>query len=331
MWKSKNIIAGISISIFIGALVFLPKPNAPLDYFPSWANFAISFLHVILIWLFVQWLVYQKHSQSLYTKVLISIGSSVGVSIIGFFLILSFPAYFPILLQYPVNKVSVFILIRAVLVAGFIMVITYIIYITEEKYKLKEEAEQIKKEQIEARLIALQQQLSPHFLFNALNTLHSIASDKATKNYVVQFSNVFRYLLDTNQASLVSLEEELNFTKSYLHILHERFEDALKVDLDIPAAYLSYKLPPICLQILIENAIKHNIVAQDSPLEIQIFCQDKEMLVVKNTLQSKSSVEESTGKGLTNIRERYLLLLGKNIEIEVTENYFKVSIPLIKN
>ncbi len=116
-----------------------------------------------------------------------------------------------------------------------------------------------------------------------------------------------------------------------MHILHERFEDALKVDLDIPAAYLSYKLPPICLQILIENAIKHNIVAQDSPLEIQIFCQDKEMLVVKNTLQSKSSVEESTGKGLTNIRERYLLLLGKNIEIEVTENYFKVSIPLIKN
>ncbi|PZU86950.1 MAG: sensor histidine kinase [Chryseobacterium sp.] len=332
MWKQKNIFTGIFISLFVAAIVFIPRPISKTIFSPSWEGGFISFIHAFLCWLFSQWSFYSRKNTSLFLKSLLCGAFSIVISFIGFYIIYFFPEIFKNLHQFSLKKVLLFFIIRGIIVAAFTFFIIYLIFVSEESSRLKREAENIKKDHLEARLYALQQQISPHFLFNALSTLRNIAQDKTTKNYVVQFSNVFRYLLDANNSPLVFLKDEMVFTKSYLHILQERFENALNIHLDIPEKYNLYQLPPIAIQILIENAIKHNIVSLEEPLTISIFIdENNEMLVIENTLQLKISVEESTGTGLKNIQERYLLLSQKKIHIEQIKNKFIVSIPLLKS
>lgn len=210
-------------------------------------------------------------------------------------------------------------------IAGFIK-------LTQSRQKTNEELSLLKQENLETRLELLKQQISPHFLFNALSTLRSITTDNNSKNYITQLSNVYRYLLskkDNKVRNLVPLQEELNFIHSYLYILNERFEDALQVEISINPALLVKRLPPLSIQILIENAVKHNIVSIDEPLHIMIENNDRNEIIVKNNLQPKTSSEESFGIGLENIKYRYKLLDDKTIDISMSDKEFRVTIPLI--
>ena len=144
---------------------------------------------------------------------------------------------------------------------------------------------------------------------------------------------MYRYLLTNNKykdEDLVLLKDELEFTNSYLYILKERFEDSLDIDINISQETLYMQIPPLALQVLIENATKHNVVSMDSPLSIYIYNVGQETLVVKNNLQPKLSSEDSLGIGLDNIKKRYQLLSDKEIEIIKTDTDFTVKIPLIK-
>jgi len=223
-------------------------------------------------------------------------------------------------------------LFRGFTFTGLIYFVAYYISLTEEKQKNQLEIEQLKQENLEARLSLLKQQVSPHFLFNSLSTLKTIAKESETKNYIIQLSNVYRYLLNDKgyqNNNLVSLKEELAFTQSYLYILSERFEDALQVRIQVEDKLMSKRLPPLALQILIENAIKHNIVSIEEPLQITISTEKDKFLVVENKLQPKLSTEDSLGMGLQNIKDRYKLLEDKDIEIIKTEALFTVKIPLL--
>ncbi|MCF3107746.1 histidine kinase [Niabella sp. CC-SYL272] len=225
-----------------------------------------------------------------------------------------------------------FLLARGILFSLFLFFISYILYISDQSQKLRQQAEDAKRDQLEARLYALQQQINPHFLFNALNTLLHIAQDQETKKYVLNFSEVFRYQLNKNDKPLATLREELDFTNAYLHILQERFEGALLVQIEIDETYLSSQLPPLTIQLLIENAVKHNIVDVENPLKIEIYVENEGgLLVVQNQLQLKSSVERGTGMGLKIIEDRYRLLAGKSICIENVDGYFRVSVHLLPN
>jgi LytS/YehU family sensor histidine kinase len=214
--------------------------------------------------------------------------------------------------------------------------IFYIIKSESDKTKrsiILTELTKTKNENLETQLQLLKQQISPHFLFNSLNTLRCIATDNNTKSYITQLSNVYRYLLTNNKykdEDLVLLKDELEFTNSYLYILKERFEDALDIDINISQETLYMQIPPLALQVLIENATKHNVVSMDSPLSIYIYNEGEETLVVKNNLQPKLSSEDSLGIGLDNIKKRYQLLSDKEIEIIKTDTDFTVKIPLIK-
>ncbi len=219
--------------------------------------------------------------------------------------------------------------IRALLNNGLLMFVSHLLFLSEQAQKAQLEIARIRQENLEARLFSLQQQISPHFLFNSLTTLRSLAPDTATKQYVEQLAAVYRYVLATNDAKLATLEAELAFTSAYLYILQERFENALRITINIDDRLLLRRIPPATLQILIENAIKHNIVSVDEPLLITLANAGDTQLEVINILQPKRSTEEGTGIGLRNIQERYALLGDENIVITKTASYFTVKIPLL--
>jgi hypothetical protein len=192
------------------------------------------------------------------------------------------------------------------------------------------DAEISKKESAVARYEALKSQVNPHFLFNSLNALTNLVyedRDKAVK-FIKQLSEVYRYVLDTREKETVTLHEELRFTKSYLYLQEIRFGNNLKVELELDNA--SGNVAPLALQLLLENAIKHNIVSQESPLLVQMSVQDG-FIWVENKLQRKTSPgENSPGMGLDNIRSRYKFLSNKEVIVKESEGKFSVGLPVIE-
>ncbi|MBO9203534.1 MULTISPECIES: sensor histidine kinase [Niastella] len=223
-----------------------------------------------------------------------------------------------------------FLGIRGLSIGGFQYFMVFYTAAIKRVAHSKIEIEQLKKENLQTRLNLLKQQISPHFLFNSLSTLKTIATDQNTRQYIMQLSNVYRYLLNYNDNNVASLQDELAFTNSYLYILKERFEDALQVHILVAEELLSLYIPPLSLQILIENAIKHNVIAPGQPLHIYIYTDGNHTLTVENNIQPKLSMEKHTGKGLKNINDRLRLLSGKQLDITNTGTKFIVKLPLLQ-
>ncbi len=192
--------------------------------------------------------------------------------------------------------------------------------------------EQLERAKAEAELEALKNQIDPHFIFNSLNTLSHLIENKPVK--ALQFNDsladVYRYILHNKARDLVLLKEELVFLQDYFSLLKIRFEHAVSMNLTVPEeVYDRYLIPPISLQILVENAIKHNEFSDNSPLEIHIVLQD-EMLVIFNLMKKKSLRKSSSKIGLRNLSERYKLTTDKAITVMEEDNKFIVYLPLLK-
>lgn len=203
------------------------------------------------------------------------------------------------------------------------------------KFELRnsiEEKEMLKRESLKAQLNALRTQVNPHFLFNNLNTLSSVIPEnpKQAVDFVQQLSKVYRHILEVEDEQTIPLKDELDVMKAYAFLLQTRFGSNLDISINVPEEKLAKRIVPLSLQILMENAIKHNIVSSDKPLKIDVFAQNGR-LVVTNNLQKKNQVNESTGIGLDNIRNRYKLLGEKKVEVTENGENFTVSIPLIEN
>ncbi|WP_295771661.1 histidine kinase [uncultured Mucilaginibacter sp.] len=224
-------------------------------------------------------------------------------------------------------------LVRRLIGSFFLSMACYISYnnldTNDKLQQTKLENEQFKQAHLRAQLISLQQQISPHFLFNSLSTLKTIATDADTKNFVVQLAHVYRYLLNFNDRQVSRLSEELAFIRSYLYILHQRFESALNIHINVPEQYLNYQIPPLSLQLLVENAIKHNALSPDKPLTLNIEVNNELQLVVSNNYRPKKVPVESTGLGLQNINDRFRLLFNKEIKVEKSNEVFTVTLPLV--
>lgn len=223
------------------------------------------------------------------------------------------------------NAAAVFCLIM-------IMAIYESIYFMHELKDSVEEKEMLKRESLQAQLSALRSQVNPHFLFNNLNTLSSLIPENPDQaiNFVQQLSIVYRHILEVKEEKSILLKDELNVLNAYTFLLKTRFGNNLQVKIDIPADKLQKKIVPLSLQILMENAIKHNIVSTDKPLHIDVVAENGS-LVVSNNLQVKNQINESTGIGLDNIRNRYKMLGDKPVTVKESETNFTVSIPLIEN
>lgn len=227
--------------------------------------------------------------------------------------------------------------VRSLLVVVFLTIMVMAIY--EAIYffillqKSVREEEQSKQAIIQAELDALRNQAQPHFLFNSLNTLRDIIDQNPkedAKKFVDKLSDIYRFLLESSSTNLISLNAELNFAKAYTHVQSERFGENLKVLWNIPPELEKKAIAPMSLQLLLENAIKHNIVSRAKPLEIRVDTSD-DFLVVTNKIQKKSTQLTSTKMGLKNIEKRYELISDRSIKITNDGDLFSVALPLLNH
>lgn len=192
------------------------------------------------------------------------------------------------------------------------------------------EAERFKKESAEAQFDALRKQINPHFLFNSFNVLSTLVYQdaKTASKFVDELSQVYRYLLKNQDNKLVRLEEELNFLEAYIFLMKIRFQENLQIENSIDELSKRKYIAPSTLQLLLENAIKHNEVSKRAPLTISLY-QVEEYLVIENNIQLKEQAEESAHVGLKNIINRYSFLSKDNPVIVKPNGKFTVKIPLI--
>ncbi len=222
-------------------------------------------------------------------------------------------------------------IVSIIVISTMTMAIYEAIYFYVKLKKSIKEKEQAKRIIVQTQLDTLRNQAQPHFLFNSLNTLRDIIdqdSKEDAKEFVDKLSNVYRFILESGNVNLISLREELKFAKAYIHIQSERFGENMKVNWNIPEERLEAQIAPMSLQLLLENAIKHNVISRAKPLVIDVVVED-DHLVVNNKIQPKSTQIPSTKVGLKNIKKRYELLSDKIITIRTEENMFKVSLPLL--
>lgn len=190
------------------------------------------------------------------------------------------------------------------------------------------ENERLKQENLRAHLASLREQISPHFLFNSLNTLSTLSHEEPVKEYILKLSEVYRYVLHYQEKNIVPVREELAFIRSYIYILESRFEDGLKVNIRLHPNSLNQRIPPFALQLLVENAVKHNAISYSDPLAIDIYDMEGS-LVVENDLRARVTKNSSHGTGLDNLAKRYRLTAGKDILVVREAAKFKVQIPFL--
>ena len=203
-------------------------------------------------------------------------------------------------------------------------------YFKEYKMQLIE-SEQLKRITAQAELQVIKNQINPHFLFNNLNVLSALVmqNNSEANKFIEAFSQVYRYILNNQDKELVALKAELEFIKPYIFLLEKRFSQGLKISIDIPEKYNNSFIIPASLQMLIENAIKHNVATRVKPLHITLHANGNNTLEISNNLQLREVVENSTEIGLQNIMKRYILASGKEVMVEQTLDTFKVTLPLL--
>ncbi|MBQ4804881.1 histidine kinase [Aquimarina sp. MMG015] len=231
----------------------------------------------------------------------------------------------------PLSRAKV--LVPVILISTMTMAIYEAIYFYVRLKKSIRDEEQAKQMIVQAQLDTLRNQAQPHFLFNTLNTLRDIIdqnSKEDAKEFVDKLSDVYRFILESGNANLTSLRNELKFARSYIHIQSERFGENLTVHWDIPETSLNMMIVPMSLQLLLENAIKHNVISKSKPLIISVKVENNS-LYITNKIQPKSTKVPSTKVGLKNIEKRYGLISSEPIEIKNDGNQFIVSLPLLKS
>ncbi|MBD2703082.1 histidine kinase [Spirosoma sp. BT702] len=209
------------------------------------------------------------------------------------------------------------------------------------------EAEQLKRENLQSQLDSLKAQINPHFLFNSLSTLSSLVAEdpKQAERFIEELASVYRYLLQTNHDDreaggaafrsganqhLTTLEQELQFIRAYFHLLQMRFGRSIELDIAVDERYYNFLLPPLTLQLLVENAVKHNTAMPNRPLLIRLYTDEARNLFVMNNLQKKANAVPSNQMGLRNIATKYRLLRQAEVVIKQTDTIFQVMIPLIE-
>lgn len=220
--------------------------------------------------------------------------------------------------------------LRDFIVACLVTSSCCIIYLIRRQQQVLIENEQLQAENIRNQYEVLKNQLNPHMLFNSLNTLRSLVRENQNKaqDYIQELSRVLRYTLQSHDFQSVSLREEMEFVSAYIFLLKMRFENNLQFDIQINKTLEERRLPPMAIQVLVENAVKHNEISNRKPLTIHILTNNEGNLCVSNDIQPKWTATAGTGIGLVNLAKRYRLLFKQDIQI-TEDKEFNVCIPLI--
>ena len=231
----------------------------------------------------------------------------------------------------PRNSLDIVLMLKCMFVYVVAVLYARIYDLLYQRQRIEIKNEQLKTENLSTRYSALVSQISPHFLFNSLNSLSMLVREKHNEKaltYIDRLSHVFRYIIQNGQNTLSTVADELQFLDSYRYLLEVRYAEKLFFEIDIHPSYMERQMPSLALQPLIENAVKHNTITRSKPLTISIYTKDG-AIVVSNPLIPKIESEISTGIGLKNLSSRWLMITEKDIEVIRTEKTFEVHLPLI--
>ena len=337
-----NNIKNIFIVFVIGTLVFVVGSGIfhrfQYDHFNDFAvEFSIYQLYAFVLGFsnmsFFKYLESMKWEEgSMARRVTIGMVGSTLITIVGLFIIrMTISVFYEgnSFLQYWQNeRIENFYF---GLWASLTVVITFhVIYFYNKYQKTRVKESQIVAKTESAKFESLKNQLDPHFLFNSLNVLTSLIGENPgqAEKFTTKLSKVYRYVLEQKDKDLISLEEELKFAKSYMQLLQMRFEEAIEYSIPEEVSSPELKIVPLSLQLLLENAVKHNVITSSSPLQIRIY-ESEGYLCVENTVNPKASLEKSTKVGLQNITQRYELVSSNKVIIENDNIIFKVKLPLL--
>ncbi len=222
-----------------------------------------------------------------------------------------------------------YIMVSELLITIIITLIHYLADFFKEWKKLLIREEQFKREALSLQFDALKNQVNPHFLFNSLNVLTSLVETDPplAVRFIKQLSDVYRYVLEHKDKELIELDTELQFVNAFVYLQKIRFDSNLVVDISLNGT--KGRIIPLSLQMLVENAIKHNVISSEKPLNIAISFENG-YLVVTNNLQKKKVIQETGSIGLNNIRERYAFFSKLPIIVEETNEWFTVKLPVIE-
>ena len=341
--KDKYVLSTVIISVAVAVLIHFPESVSLFDRFESHSLFPgmkfmdvaneilFTFLSLLLLFAVNTRLFHFNHSSIKITgtKILLSfvltwiLSNLLGQVFVFLHKTFDIPAIDAMVHHY-LHPLRDFIM------ACLVTSSCYIIHLIYRQQQVLIENEQLQAENIRNQYEVLKNQLNPHMLFNSLNTLRSLVRENQDKaqDYIQELSRVLRYTLQGNESQSVSLREEMEFASAYIFLLKMRFENNLQFDIQIDQAYEDYRLPPMAVQVLIENAVKHNEISNRKPLAIHITTDGNGYLSVSNDIQPKWTATPGTGIGLVNLAKRYHLLFKQDIQI-TEDKEFTVSIPLI--
>ncbi|MFS4491431.1 2TM domain-containing protein [Maribacter sp. 2308TA10-17] len=333
-------------AVIMGSLLFfgfLPyyyytdEPRYQLIVDDLWSEYYGNIIFFIIIYMVnMFWILFliKKHNSNIYTlnRISIAIAGNIVLSFVGAivarFIILSL--FHGVSYQDFISSESVSIYLQPVSIAIVISLIFYAIWYYKYRQENRVKEQKIIAGTASAKFDALKNQLDPHFLFNSLNVLTSLIEEDPyqAQKFTTSLSKVYRYVLEQKNKDLISVDEELKFAKTYVRLLKMRFEDSIVFEIPDESSNPEAKIIPLSLQLLLENAVKHNVVTSERPLHIKVFERDG-MLQVSNNLQEKQVVKKSSGVGLTNIQQRYAILTDRRVRIEKTASDFSVQLPML--
>lgn len=326
------IIVGVLVAMMLKVLIPFPENGLRIQL----VSFLESILITIFIWegnLMLDDFLEKRYPWSLKPALRIFVQlpvSTIYSASLMFVTMLLFNAF---VCEIPFNERGLFLSISitiGLLVSLILMAVETGLFFFREWKESLVQVEKYKTESAQANLENLKNQVNPHFLFNNLSVLSSLVYKDQEKavDFINQLSKVYRYLLDNKSNELISLEEELKFISSYAYLLNIRYSPNLTIDMQISEDKKKLLLPPLTIQLLLENAIKHNIISNEAPLTISLKSED-DNLVISNRINLRLSTEPSSKTGLKNIKVRYSYFTNREVMIKEQEELFVVIIPLL--
>lgn len=319
---------GILIPIVFGGIYF----DEGAFY---WINAAVSCLYTAIYWFTARALLIRLHRRYPEAEQLGLRVRRLAVLFIPFIIAVCLLSYLLVPEEYGGKSNFLQSVLMSTILTVSVASIYESVYLLHRYREVQLEREQLLRERVQTELEALRNQVNPHFLFNSLNTLADLISEDALRaeQYVQELSKVYRYVLEIQTRELIPMQEELDFLHSYLYLLRTRFGDKIQVHFAIPESLYNRHIVPLSLQLLFENAIKHNVVSEAKPLHIEVYSENGLDLVVRNHVQPRqlpvNGQDHSTKKGLDNLRNRYRLLANRTVETVVSTTTFTVVVPTL--
>jgi two-component system LytT family sensor kinase len=332
-FKKLEVRMALLSSLGIAVLTTVPRvlDHVFTAYYDTLVNYIVIFLFNLLMWYANIWLIHWGEQEMTERRRFrrYPVARFCVTSVMACLVMYPLTPLLKIAIDSQLSR-SDFLVYRGFLINLVIFTIVYAVNLLRQFKFAELENQELKTQNLDAQLNQLRNQLNPHFLFNSLNTLKSMVKEgnPGSVEYIVRASELYRYLLQNQTTDLVTVDEELKVVNALVFVLEQRFEHNLLVHIDVAEETLDRKIPPFAIQLLIENAIKHNIVSHNKPLTIDIHNNGSESLEIVNTLQRKRSVETTTRIGLRNLDKRYQLIGSRPIGIEEDEHRFRVRLPL---